>query len=112
MRIVATTSLPAVDRPNDDRWNATRSCQKPATYIHKSITRMRTYLQIISYWSLTLGVIYHYKENILLYKQLYPHQSVTEITLDTNRLFQPHPHLHLRRNFHLVVQTMFNWLTL
>ena len=25
----ATTSLPAVYRPNDDRWNATRSCQFP-----------------------------------------------------------------------------------
>ena len=25
---VATTSLPAVYRPNDDRWNAARSCQK------------------------------------------------------------------------------------
>ena len=32
MKIVATTSLPAVDRPNADRWNAARSrqnvCQK------------------------------------------------------------------------------------
>ena len=28
MNIVATTSLPAVDRPNADRWNAARSCQK------------------------------------------------------------------------------------
>ena len=28
MRIVATTSLPAVDSLNADRWNATRSCQK------------------------------------------------------------------------------------
>ena len=26
--IVATTSLPAVYRPNDNRWNAARSCQK------------------------------------------------------------------------------------
>ena len=25
--LVATTSLPAVDRPNADRWNADRSCQ-------------------------------------------------------------------------------------
>ena len=25
--IVATTSLPAVYRPNDDRWNTARSCQ-------------------------------------------------------------------------------------
>ena len=28
MGIVATTSLPAVDRPNADHWNAARSCQK------------------------------------------------------------------------------------
>ena len=27
MIIVTTTSLPAVDRPNADRWNAARSCQ-------------------------------------------------------------------------------------
>ena len=27
MKIVATMSLPAVDRLNADRWNATRSCQ-------------------------------------------------------------------------------------
>ena len=28
MRMVANTSLLAVDRPNDDRWNAARSLQK------------------------------------------------------------------------------------
>ena len=28
VKIVATTSLPAVDRPNADPWNAARSCQK------------------------------------------------------------------------------------
>ena len=28
MEIVATTSLPAVDRKNANRWNAARSCQK------------------------------------------------------------------------------------
>ena len=28
MKIVATPSLPAVDRPNADRWNAARSRQK------------------------------------------------------------------------------------
>ena len=27
MIIVATTSLPAVNRPNPDHWNAARSCQ-------------------------------------------------------------------------------------
>ena len=29
--LVATTSLPAVYRPNEDRWNAARSCQKRST---------------------------------------------------------------------------------
>ena len=33
MRIVATTSLPAFDRPNDDRWNAARSCQKLGDFL-------------------------------------------------------------------------------
>ena len=28
--LVATTSLPAVYRPNNDRWNAARSCQNLA----------------------------------------------------------------------------------
>ena len=28
MKIVATTSLPAVDHPNADRWNAAHLCQK------------------------------------------------------------------------------------
>ena len=30
MKIVATTSLPSVDRPNADRWNAAHSRQKNA----------------------------------------------------------------------------------
>ena len=29
--LVATTSLPAVYRPSDDRWNAARSCQNGKT---------------------------------------------------------------------------------
>ena len=32
MKIMATTSLPAVDRPNADRWNAARSRQKYQKY--------------------------------------------------------------------------------
>ena len=32
MIIVATTSLPGVDRPNADRWNAARSCQYLSYY--------------------------------------------------------------------------------
>ena len=35
MKIVATTSLPAVDRPNADHWNATRSRQNKI-YTYKS----------------------------------------------------------------------------
>ena len=34
MEIVATTSLPAVDRPNADRWNAARLCQNE---LHQSL---------------------------------------------------------------------------
>ena len=33
MIIVATTSLPAVDCWNADRWNAAHLCQKVATYV-------------------------------------------------------------------------------
>ena len=32
-RIVATTSLPAVDRPNDDRWNTARLCQNLFVFV-------------------------------------------------------------------------------
>ena len=32
MEIVATTSLPAVDCPNADRWNAARLCKKYETF--------------------------------------------------------------------------------
>ena len=35
--LVATTSLPAVDRPNADRWNAARSCQKMKKGSHLTI---------------------------------------------------------------------------
>ena len=37
MEIVATTSLPAVDRPNADRWNAARSRQNEIKKIKKKI---------------------------------------------------------------------------
>ena len=37
MKIVATTSLPAVDRPNADRWNAARSRQLLTTVDEKKI---------------------------------------------------------------------------
>ena len=35
--VVATTSLPAVDRPNNDRWNAARSCQVYGVYVKLDI---------------------------------------------------------------------------
>ena len=38
--LVATTSLPAVYRPNDDRWNAAHSCQLVKNWsMHKSLAR-------------------------------------------------------------------------
>ena len=37
MEIVATTSLPAVDRPNADHWNAARSCQFSYKRSHESL---------------------------------------------------------------------------
>ena len=36
MFLVATMSLPAVYRPNDDRWNAARSCQFGQNWMSKS----------------------------------------------------------------------------
>ena len=44
MKIVATTSLPAVDRPNADRWNAARSRQKLTTPEKKREYSMLSYL--------------------------------------------------------------------
>ena len=38
MKIVGTTSLPAVDRPNADRWNATHSCQNEKKLADKEET--------------------------------------------------------------------------
>ena len=43
MRIVATTSLPAVDRPNADRWNAARSCQLNYIDLHPLIPPFSVY---------------------------------------------------------------------
>ena len=41
MKIVATTSLPAVDCPNADRWNATRSRQKGKVALTELVTKFR-----------------------------------------------------------------------
>ena len=55
MKIVAATSLPAVDRPNADRWNAARSrqflCQHPKKKfsIVKQEKRKIEYLYEFSY---------------------------------------------------------------
>ena len=44
--LVATTSLPAVYRPNNDRWNAARSCPnvclilESAMYTHRAINML------------------------------------------------------------------------
>ena len=42
MKIVATTSLPAVDRPNADRWNADRSRQLFKVYSIQDIIMVST----------------------------------------------------------------------
>ena len=39
MKIVATTSLPAVDRPNADRWNAARSRQNVKKYYRVPVNK-------------------------------------------------------------------------
>ena len=46
MKIVATTSLPAVDRPNADRWNAARSRQNCDPDMSRIEIRTRPYLEI------------------------------------------------------------------
>ena len=40
MKIVATTSLPAVDRPNADRWNAARSRQLPQVPLYSPLAQI------------------------------------------------------------------------
>ena len=57
MKIVATTSLPAVDRPNADRWNAARSRQYQAEYITTFIYHQAEYITTF---------IYHQAEYITL----------------------------------------------
>ena len=63
MKIVATTSLPAVNRPNADRWNAARSRQKQDCEITKECQwrRIQQYnltniflakTDVIGYWLL------------------------------------------------------------
>ena len=50
MKIVATTSLSAIDRPNTDRWNAARSCQNLS---QGSLLHVWKYVQLsISYLSM------------------------------------------------------------
>ena len=52
MKIVATTSLPAVDRPNADRWNAARLRQKGSSGVppwSKLINFLRHISAIIQY---------------------------------------------------------------
>ena len=36
MKIVTTTTLPWVDRPNADRWNTARSCQYPSVWVQSN----------------------------------------------------------------------------
>ena len=53
MEIVATTSLPAVDRPNADRWNAARSRQKSVAWRH-----WERFLRANSTWAIFTVLLY------------------------------------------------------
>ena len=62
MKIVATTSLPAVDRPNADRWNAARSRQYVLLYpgYHEYYRAVVVYTQcwiVGSQWDVSWGNI-------------------------------------------------------
>ena len=46
MKIVATTSLPAVDRPNVDRWNAARSRQNVPKNTQKQEIKNFSYVKL------------------------------------------------------------------
>ena len=59
MIIVATTSLPAVDRSNADRWNATRSCQYSCSPIPYLIFIVKKYHLICNLLQISLS--YHSK---------------------------------------------------
>ena len=52
MKIVATTSLPAVNRPNAHRWNAARSCQynKFLVRIFVGSNGSRNYFWVSNFW--------------------------------------------------------------
>jgi len=53
MIIVATTSFPAVDRPNAERWNVARSCQKNIIYLSCDlivISLVKTKNFLYNYW--------------------------------------------------------------
>ena len=49
MIIVATTPLPAVDRPNADSWNAARSCQNQEYYLKKNTLFQSAYVSLYSF---------------------------------------------------------------
>ena len=53
MKIVVTTPLPAVDRPNADRWNATRSRQNEnhLDYMKNKKNDWKNGRKIFFYWS-------------------------------------------------------------
>ena len=85
MKIVATTSLPAVDRPNADRWNAARSRQKLRNEWHHWVkfilSNSLKELQVckkgggeeIMSWFLVSKQKHFWKEKVLFYPNLIPY---------------------------------------
>ena len=69
MKIVATTSLPAVNRPNANHWNAAHSCQKSAQEIRVLQNQM------------TIHVDYPWLVDWLYIEAQYPELSYYEVIL-------------------------------
>ena len=79
MEIVATTSLPAVDRPNADRWNAARSCQYLTLGPCLSIYRGLQDSVGVSYWTISIP-------SLILYDRFGIHRNMQVYTEDNLKL--------------------------
>ena len=63
MKIVATTSLQAVDRPNADRWNAARSRQLPNRFFNNPIYTGETLMSLAQFITFYFLTKVHLKQN-------------------------------------------------
>ena len=78
--LVATTSLPAVNRPNADRWNATRSCQLTLLSNTCYQTNVSYYMVFVAFY-LSLAICYFmtdyfYLKLAITCKNLFPFAPV------------------------------------